>query len=155
MAIRSPRVTASEIRPANRPRLILISRMDQEQPSYSGPERRQGPPWAMEEMIAAEPALVSPTFSATAQAAPIAALIRTTAQAGQPVVVTGCGTSESAAIAVAELILESLYDSGLKTPIVRSEQALEASFQPWHGGACIGISHGASTRATVLAMEAA
>ena len=129
--------------------------MDPEPPSVSIPERRQGPPWAMEEMIASEPSLVSPIFSATAHADQIATLIRAAAHDGQPIVVTGCGTSETAAMAVAELIAQALDDSGLRTPFVRSEQALEASLQRWQGGACIGISHEASTRATILAMETA
>src|SRR2546421_3077455 len=129
--------------------------MDQEPTAASPPERRQGPPWLMEEMIAAEPALVSAIFSAAEPAARVASLIRAAADERRPIVVTGCGTSEYAAMAVADLIAQALDGGAGRNPMVRSEQALEASLQPWQGTACIGISHGASTRATILALEAA
>jgi len=129
--------------------------MHQEPAAASPPERRQGPPWLMEEMIAVEPALVSPTFSAAEPAARVASLIRVAADERRPIVVTGCGTSENAAMAVADLIAQALDGGAGRNPMVRSEQALEASLQPWRGTACIGISHEASTRATILAMEAA
>ena len=67
------------------------------------PELRDGPPWAMEEMILAEPGLVGPMLAAPA-IAEAAALIRAAAEAGEPVVLTGCGTSEHAAMAGAALL---------------------------------------------------
>ena len=135
--------------------MILIERMDQGLPSASIPERRQGPPWAMEEMIAAEPGLVSPILSSGNQASPIARAIEGAVSDCHPIVVTGCGTSETAALGVAGLIVQALDGRGLRSLDVRPEQALEASFQPWRQGVCIGISHEASTRATILALEAA
>ena len=59
------------------------------------PELRPGPPWAMEEMILDEPGLVGPILASPA-IAEAAALVRT---AGAPLILTGCGTSEHAAIA--------------------------------------------------------
>ena len=61
-----------------------------------------GPPWAMAEMIAAEPALaarVAARLVADGSAAALAAAVRGAAAAGVPVVVTGCGTLEHAAMA--------------------------------------------------------
>ena len=63
------------------------------------PELRDGPPWAMEEMILAEPALVAPIL-ASPEALEAAESIRE----GGPVVVVGCGTSEHAAMAGAALL---------------------------------------------------
>ena len=63
------------------------------------PELRAGPPWAMEEMILAEPGLVAPIL-ASPEAVEAAEWIRET----EAVVVTGCGTSEHAAMAGAALL---------------------------------------------------
>jgi glucosamine--fructose-6-phosphate aminotransferase (isomerizing) len=119
------------------------------------PELRKQPPWLMEEMIASEPSLVEPILGATGEAHVIAELIRKAALEGSPVVVTGCGTSETAAMAVADLLAGALKRSGVNGALVHARQALEASLDPWSGGVCIGISHEGSTRATILAMEAA
>jgi fructoselysine-6-P-deglycase FrlB-like protein len=109
----------------------------------------------MEDMIAAQPSLVVPILSATREAAAIAALIKKAVAARSTVVVTGCGTSETAAMAVADLLTEALKRTGVEAPLVHSRQALEANLDPWPGGVCLGISHDGSTRATLLAMEAA
>src|SRR5215208_1852611 len=66
------------------------------------PELRSGPPWAMEEMILAEPALPDPIVHDPA-VAEAAGLVRAAAAAGAPVVLAGCGTSEHAAMAGAAL----------------------------------------------------
>ena len=63
------------------------------------PELRDGPPWAMEEMILSEPGLVAPIL-ALPEADLAAEMIRET----DTVVVTGCGTSEHAAMAGAALL---------------------------------------------------
>jgi len=115
------------------------------------PEFRPQPPWLMEEMVAAEPSLVGPILGARAPAATVAELVKAAVRDKSTVVVTGCGTSETAAMAVADLIAETLESPGLVHP----RQALEASVEPWPGGVCIGISHEGSTRATILAMAAA
>ena len=67
------------------------------------PALREGPPWAMAEMIAAEPALgerVGRRLVADGTAAALAGAVRAAAEAGAPVVVTGCGTSEHGGEAV-------------------------------------------------------
>ena len=103
------------------------------------PELRPGPPWAMEEMILAEPGLVGPILAAPA-VTEAAALIRA---AGEPVVLTGCGTSEHAAMAGAALLGGDARD------------AFEASLEPQRGGVLIAVSHEGETAATRAALEAA
>src|SRR6476659_3004091 len=74
------------------------------------PAIRTGPPWAMAEMIAAEPPLVAriaARVAADSSADRLAAAIRTAAGDREPVLVTGCGTSEHAAQAVAELLRDA------------------------------------------------
>jgi glutamine---fructose-6-phosphate transaminase (isomerizing) len=93
----------------------------------------------MEEMILDEPGLVAPILASPA-IAEAAALVRT---AGEPLVLTGCGTSEHAAMAGAALL------GG------RSRDAFEASLDPQRGGVLIGVSHEAETAATLAAFEAA
>jgi glucosamine 6-phosphate synthetase-like amidotransferase/phosphosugar isomerase protein len=109
----------------------------------------------MEDMIAAEPSLVAPILSNTTEAAGIAELIHKAVADRATVVAAGCGTSETAAMAVADLLTEALKRIGVETPVVHVRQALEASLDPWQGGLCVGISHDGSTRATTLAMDAA
>jgi len=101
------------------------------------PELRAGPPWAMEEMILAEPGLVAPIL-ASPEALEAAEWIRET----ETVVVTGCGTSEHAAMAGAALLG------------ARSRDAFEASLDPQADGVLIAVSHEAGTAATLAAMEA-
>ena len=106
-------------------------------------------------MIAAEPSLVVPILEAKAQAVRIAELVRKAADSGSTIAVAGCGTSETASMAVADLLTDSLKRVGMDRPLVHSRQALEAAFDPWPGGLCLAISHEGTTRATILAMEAA
>src|SRR3954452_10319588 len=104
------------------------------------PELRDGPPWAMEEMILAEPGLVAPIF-ASAAAVEAAESIRE----GGPVVVTGCGTSEHAAMAGAALLGHGAI----------ARDAFEASLDPQDGGVLIAVSHEGGTAATLAAIAAA
>jgi glucosamine--fructose-6-phosphate aminotransferase (isomerizing) len=101
------------------------------------PELRDGPPWAMEEMILAEPGLVSPIF-ASPEAVEAAEWIRET----ETVVITGCGTSEHAAMAGAALLG------------ARARDAFETSLDPQAEGVLIAVSHEAGTAATLAAMRA-
>ena len=101
------------------------------------PELRDGPPWAMEEMIQAEPGLVAPILS-NPEALEAAEWIRET----ETVVVTGCGTSEHAAMAGAALLN------------ARARDAFEASLDPQDEGVLIAISHEAGTAATLAAIKA-
>jgi fructoselysine-6-P-deglycase FrlB-like protein len=103
------------------------------------PELRDGPPWAMEEMIEAEPGLVAPIL-----ASPAAVEAAESIREGGPVWIVGCGTSEHAALAGAALIESA-----------RARDAFEASLDPQAGGVLIAISHEAGTAATLAALRAA
>jgi glucosamine--fructose-6-phosphate aminotransferase (isomerizing) len=115
------------------------------------PELRAGPPWVMEEMILAERDLPAAILEGAGQeTAQVAAAIRDAVALSAPIVVTGCGTSEHGAMAVAELIADAMPDAWVET-----REALDAAVRPRVGGLCIGISHDGGTRATRLALEAA
>jgi glucosamine--fructose-6-phosphate aminotransferase (isomerizing) len=117
------------------------------------PELREGPPWVMQEMIEAEPGLAGPLAQAPG-AETIATAVAQAAEAGDPLVAVGCGTSEHGALAVAALLDEALRATGFKAR-VECRQALDAALDPRSGGLCLGISHDGTTRATMLALEAA
>src|SRR4029078_11293600 len=65
------------------------------------PSLRPRPPFHMTDMIAAEPAMAVRILSRLADgggdAARLASVIRSTVEAGEPVITTGCGTSEHGA----------------------------------------------------------
>jgi glucosamine--fructose-6-phosphate aminotransferase (isomerizing) len=107
------------------------------------PELRSAPPWVMEEMIEAQPDLLE-AIATGADTAPLALLLRVPGT----LTVVGCGTSEHASLAVAEILTEAGTEA-------RSRQAFEAALAPQEGGAVIGISHEGGTWATVEALEAA
>jgi len=114
------------------------------------PEFRARRPWVMQEMIDSEPGLAEPVLT-DPDASALGEMVRTATDAGAPVAVVGCGTSEHGAMAVAEQITEALGGRGA----AGSRQALEAALDPRSGGACIGISHEGGTAATIAAMDAA
>jgi glutamine---fructose-6-phosphate transaminase (isomerizing) len=107
------------------------------------PELREAPPWVMQEMIELEPDLVE-QIVATADIAALALLAR----AAGPHYTVGSGTSEHAALGVAEMLREG----GIPTTTLES---FEASLDPPASGAVITISHSGDTWATVEAMRAA
>jgi glutamine---fructose-6-phosphate transaminase (isomerizing) len=145
------------------------------------PSRRDGPPWWMTEMIAAEPALsgrilrrlgvlrrssgapgVPPRLEAPGRDTPagrLATAIRGTLEKGAPVVVTGCGTSEHGAQAFATIIADAATRAGIRGAgqpgSVLAAQALEAALAPQQDGLIIGISHEGGTGATLAALDAA
>jgi glucosamine 6-phosphate synthetase-like amidotransferase/phosphosugar isomerase protein len=119
------------------------------------PELRDAPPWVMEEMIFAQqglPARILGDERADTVRLRDAALAAATA--GAPVVVMGCGTSEHAALVVAELLTESFRRAGLSAR-AEARQALDAALDPRPGGFALAISHDGGTRATQLALVAA
>ena len=119
------------------------------------PELRDAPPWVMEEMIFAQARLAAPILGPDRpEVTRLRDLVVGAAAAGDPVVVTGCGTSERAAMIVAELLTDSFRRAGLKAR-AEARQALDAALDPRRGGICIAISHDGGTRATKLALEAA
>ena len=85
----------------------------------------------------------SPTPSATAAADRL------------PVLVTGCGTSEHAALATAAVLGEAWRTAGLSGRSPESIQAFELALDPPAGGLVIGVSHEGGTAATMAALEAA
>lgn len=122
--------------------------------STEQPSHRDGPPFHMTEMIAAEPALVERILAAGATpgsgAAQLAAAVTQVIRSGHPVVVTGCGTSEHGAIAVAEILREATGSTH-----IWSAQAFELSLDAPTTGLVIGISHEGATGATNAALGAA
>ena len=145
------------------------------------PSRRDGPPWWMTEMIAAEPALagrvlrrlgvvrrssgtpgVPARLEAPGRDTPagrLATAIRIALEKGDPVVVTGCGTSEHGAQAFAAIVAEASIRGGIRGAgqpgSVVAAQALEAALAPQRGGLVVGISHEGGTAATLAALDAA
>ncbi len=118
------------------------------------PELRSGPPWVTQEMVAAQPAAVRGMLDAPPEGvAAVAEAIRGAVQAGEPVSVVGCGTSEHGAMAVAALVEEAA--GGGWPARVAARQSLDAAENPQRGGVCLAISHDGGTRATTLALEAA
>jgi glucosamine--fructose-6-phosphate aminotransferase (isomerizing) len=116
------------------------------------PELRAGPPWVMEEMIEAQRGLVAPVLGAPGAAA-LAEAVAAAVAAGEPVVLTGCGTSEHAAMGGAALLREALgAEAGAR---VQARDAFEAAADPQSGGVLVAVSHEAGTGATLAAARAA
>jgi fructoselysine-6-P-deglycase FrlB-like protein len=122
----------------------------------SMPPFRSRPPYVMSEMIAAEPAVAERLVRRLAKDPTLDALaseIRSALDAGRPIVTTGCGTSEHAAMAIARLVFESFdLPAGRE---VRSVQALDAVRRPIGDGLLIAVSHEGGTHVTNEAISAA
>ncbi|MEO5885556.1 MAG: SIS domain-containing protein [Candidatus Limnocylindrales bacterium] len=107
----------------------------------------------MTDMIAAEPSIVERILTAGAAsgsgASALASAVAVAIRAGTPVVVTGCGTSEHAALAVAEILREATG-----SPLVWSVQAFELSLDAPSNALVIAISHEGGTSATNAALRA-
>ncbi len=101
--------------------------------SSGAPSARSGPPYHMTDMIAAEPALARRVVERTRAAGTAAALadaVRAALIAGDPVVVTGCGTSEHAALGVVEILREAADVAGLSKDWDRSGPGVRAVARP-------------------------
>ena len=125
--------------------------------SMPTPAERAAPPWAMAEMIAAEPGLadrVAARLVADGSTDALASLVRGAADDGVPVVVTGCGTSEHAAMAAAAILRGAWRAAGLAGRGPVAAQAFELALDPPAGGVVIGISHEGGTTATIDALAA-
>jgi fructoselysine-6-P-deglycase FrlB-like protein len=123
----------------------------------STPTLRDRPPYHLTDMIAAEPALARRIIARIADdggAKELAAAIRTAASAGAPIAVTGCGTSETAAMGIVEILREALGAAGVRDAVVVSEQAFELGLNPPARGLVIGVSHEGGTSATNGAIRA-
>jgi glucosamine--fructose-6-phosphate aminotransferase (isomerizing) len=117
------------------------------------PARRDGPPYAMTEMIAAEPALAERLLRRLREdpsVGRVAGAIRTAATAREPIITTGCGTSEHAAMVAAELLTGVLGGA-----TVWPMQALEVARRPPRAGVLLAVSHEGGTWATNEALRAA
>lgn len=112
----------------------------------------------MTDMIAAEPAVaerIARRLAADPDLSAAAETIRTVAASGEPVVATGCGTSEHAAMVVAALLAHALRAAGLSHGRVAFAQAFEQAGRPTQGGVLVAVSHEGGTWATNLALEVA
>ncbi len=121
------------------------------------PIDRGSPPWFMTEMISAEPAFAARLLgrlAANGSAQRLADALRATSEAGQPVSVVGCGTSEHGAIGVAAILEDAWSAAGLSGPSPVPVQAFEASLAP-RPGLCLAVSHDGGTWATSQALAAA
>jgi glucosamine 6-phosphate synthetase-like amidotransferase/phosphosugar isomerase protein len=131
------------------------------------PSRRDAPPYHMTDMIEAEPALTARLLTRLADpaggAARLAAAVRASAEAAQPILVTGCGTSEHGALATVEILREQMRTAKLPWRVgeagtVAAVQAFEGSLEDWlgsFGGLVIGVSHEGGTWATNRALATA
>jgi len=108
----------------------------------------------MQEMVASQPGLIAPLL-ANPQVTELAQLVLDVDESGEPIVVTGCGTSDHGAQAVAELLDTALRQRGARGGRVEARQALEAALDPRPGGLCLAVTESGGTRATLLALEAA
>ncbi|MEX1172035.1 MAG: hypothetical protein WEG56_05410 [Chloroflexota bacterium] len=128
------------------------------------PSRRDGPPFHMTDMIQAEPALAARILARHASsgsgAGRLAGEIRRAVRVGTPIIVTGCGTSEHAALGAAEILRDAVRTAQLRAPghTARHEpvaaQAFELALDPPSSGLVIGISHEGATGATNAALAA-
>jgi glucosamine--fructose-6-phosphate aminotransferase (isomerizing) len=120
------------------------------------PPFRSRPPYLMTEMIAAEPSLAERLIRrlrADAATDALADAVRAAESAGEPIVVTGCGTSEHAGLGIGAMLEEALgRPAGRPIPVL---QALEVSRRPPVAGLVIGVSHEGGTAVTNAALHAA
>jgi glutamine---fructose-6-phosphate transaminase (isomerizing) len=126
--------------------------------SSSMPAVRDAPPFLMTESIAAEPAIaarIAERLGRGSDAERLARAIRVAVDRREPVVVTGCGTSEHAAMGVAEILADAARTAGLTIRSLSSAQAFELSLDPPSSGLVIAVSHEGGTAATNAALQAA
>jgi fructoselysine-6-P-deglycase FrlB-like protein len=108
-------------------------------------------------MIASEPALVRRIVARLADdqaTGEVADAVRSAAAGQAPIIVTGCGTSETAAQGIVEILRDAVRSSGLSEALVTAEQAFELALHPPASGLVIGVSHEGGTGATNGALRA-
>src|SRR5215213_1652237 len=88
------------------------------------PELRDGPPWAMEEMIRAEAALPE-AIAGSDDTRWLAERIEANAAGAGPILFTGCGTSEHAARAAHAIVRERF-----PAAVLDARDAFEARLSP-------------------------
>jgi fructoselysine-6-P-deglycase FrlB-like protein len=111
----------------------------------------------MTEMIAAESALaerLARRLVADTAVTDLASAVRTASDSGAALTITGCGTSEHAAMGGAEILNAALTRAG-KRPVARALQAFETLRHSEPGGLLVAVSHEGGTEATIEAMRVA
>lgn len=122
-------------------------------PTDGFPELRAGPPWVMQEMIAAQPGLVRAVLESPPRGtAGAAEAIGDALTHGRLVLICGCGTSEHAAHGIAALLSAAV--DAQQSSLIRPRAALDVVLDP-ACGACLVVSHDGETRASSLALGAA
>ena len=122
----------------------------------STPSWRDGPPYHLTDMIAAEPGVarrIVGRLAGDASVARLADTVRSTASSGAPIVITGCGTSETAAMGMVDILRDAIRSAGHADAVVLSEQAFELAQDPPSRGLVIGVSHEGGTSATNAALR--
>jgi fructoselysine-6-P-deglycase FrlB-like protein len=119
------------------------------------PAWRDGPPFLMTEMIAAAPALAG-RLVGRLQADPVVSAVSgeigNAIRSHRPVITTGCGTSQHAAMAMAALLAHGSR-SGLGS--MAAVQAFELAGAVPGGATVVAVSHEGGTEATNAALRAA
>ncbi len=120
------------------------------------PERRDAAPWVMEDMIAAQASLPEGLDASLGDAAPrLVEMLRAAAGAGEPIVVSGVGTSGHSARAVALILNAVMGSSAVAAGPVEARLSADQALAPRKGGLCLAISHGGLSKSTVRALSAA
>ena len=115
----------------------------------------------MTDMIAAEPSLAGRILDRLADphgpAGQLAGAVGQAASAGEPILVTGCGTSEHAALGIVEILTEAIRAAGMHGGVgsVIAAQAFELALDTPSRGLVIGVSHEGGTGATNRAIAGA
>ena len=112
------------------------------------PAFRSRPPYLMTEMIAAEPALAERLVHRLAKdeaVGRVAALVRAARATSSTIVVTGAGTSEHAAMGIAELLNEEGAGTGA---VAMALPPLEVLRRMPRAGLLIAVSHEGGTQVT-------
>jgi fructoselysine-6-P-deglycase FrlB-like protein len=131
---------------------------------WAGSERpalRDGPPYLMTEMIEAEPhlarRLLGRLLEPESAAARLAGAVGVALANDESVILTGCGTSEHAAMGAAEILRAAAGAAGLGVGdrSIVTAQAFELALEPPRGGLVVGVSHEGGTWATNRALAAA
>ena len=118
------------------------------------PAFRSRPPYLMTEMIAAEPAVAERLVHRLARDEAVeraAALVREARAASSPIILTGAGTSEHAAMGIAELLNEEMGGTGA---VASALPPLEVLRRMPRAGLLIAVSHEGGTRMTNEALTA-
>jgi hypothetical protein len=95
------------------------------------PERRDGAPWVMEDMIEAQAGLPEGLHGSLGEAAPrLVEMLRAATDAGAPVVVSGVGTSGHSARAVALILNNAIAGSVVAAGPVEARLSADQAHAP-------------------------